>query len=377
MSSAKARGDVLYWIGTPRHFLIAAGMAVGDAGRCDSHLVLTSREDYVGGIETVLDRWSASPFSQVRTIRSPAFGASRFSNMLRERRNLERFRRMARDSEREYSEMRVFPVNWAPAQAFLYETRRASPATRRVMLEDGGILYNAQPIGAAGAGEYPRWKLAAARMLYGPAWSAISKNGNGEIVDEMQVIAPELVRGEMSGVKRVELSADHLRRLADTELPDVYLSLYGCDAQQMQGVEFAVILSRSDGLLGGMVSYAETVNALIATARRRGIRTGIKYHPKESMPDYLGLADQSDVFEIPREIPMELLFIVNPRNLRFVLGDASSALFGAPWMLPDCRAVSFVNMVDKAPELIYPNLEGFGVKPIDSLSDLERILETA
>ena len=371
------REKTLYWIGTPRHFLIAVGMAVSEAESRDSHLLLTSSQDYVEGIETVLNRWSDSPFSQIRTIRSPAPGKSRFLNRFRGRRNLERFRRMAREFAREYSEMRVFPATDTSTQAFLYETKRISPATKRVMLEDGGIFYNSQPIGAAGADEYPKWKSAVSRMLYGPVWSAVRKNGIGEVIDEIHMIAPELARSELAALDRVKLSPDHLRRLSDSDLPSVYLSLYECDPHEMQSVEFAVILSRSDGLLGSMTSYVETVNVLVDMARRRGLEIALKYHPKEKAADYMGLVGRTDVIEIPREIPMELLFVVNSRKLKFVLGDASSALLGVPWILPDCKAVSFVNMVNKSPELIYSDFKGFGIESIDNLGDLERILEAA
>ena len=374
---SEAEGKILYWIGTPRHFLIAAGMAVGDAALYDSHLLFTSAHDYVDGIKNVLDRWSGSPFSHTRVIRPPARGKIMLANRLRARRNAQRFRRMARELEHSYSEMRVFTATDLPTQAFLYEIKQISPATRRIMVEDGGIYYNSQPIGAATVGRYPEWKSIAARRLYGPAWSAVRENGIGEVIDEIQMIAPELARGELAAISRVELSPDHLRRLADTDLPSVYLSLYGCDANEMRSVDFAVILSRSDGLTDGMACYVETINKLIEIPQRRGLKTALKYHPKEKVADYMGLADKTGIMEIPREIPMELLYIVNSHNLRFVLGDASSALLGAPWILPDCKAVSFVNMVNKAPELIFSDFKGFGIESIDSFSDLERILEAA
>ena len=81
--------------------------------------------------------------------------------------------------------------------------------------------------------------------------------------------------------------------------------------------------------------------------------------------------------EIPRELPMELLFLANTTSLKFVLGDTSSALIGAPWILPGCTAISFVNMVSKPPELIYPEFERFGVRLIDDEHDFEGLLLSA
>ena len=374
------REKTLYWIGTPRHFLIAAGMAVGDSDFCDSHLLLTSRFDYVDGIRTVLDRWQESPFSHVRVIRPRGRVPGRIKsvNRIRSARNLEKFRRMARESAHEYSELRVFTATDTVTQAFLYETKRFSPTTKRIMVEDGGIYYNSQNISDDSADKsFLKWKGAAGRILYGRSWSAVKKNGIGEVIDEIQMIAPHLARKELASVNRVKLSPDHMLRLADTELPNLYFALFDCNSNEMANIETLIILSRSDSISDDPTGYVETVNALANTTMKRGLKTAIKYHPKEPLPDYMGLKDRSDAIEIPREIPMELLFIVNSRSLKLILGDASSALLSAPWMLPDCKAVSFVNMVNKAPELIYDNFEGFGIESIDSFNDLERILEAA
>ena len=368
--------NTLYWIGTPRHFLIAAGMAVGGDDVSNSHLLLTSAQDYVDGIRVVLDRWSASPFSLTRIVRPNRPGNSLLANRIRAARAAARYRRMANGAE--YSEVRVFSGTDIATQAYLYEIKRRSPATRRVMVEDGGIYYNDQFIGGDVAGEsYPGWKMIAGRLLYGPAWAAVKKNGLGEVVDEIHLTAPELARKQLASLNLVKLPPDHLRRLSDTDLPGVYLSLFDCDAEELASVEFAVILSRSDGLLGDPKGYVETVAALLSAARRRGLKVALKYHPKEQARDYMGLRDETGVVEIPRELPMELLFLVGADSLKFVLGDTSSALIAAPWILPHCRAVSFVNMVNKLPELIYPNFEGFGVELIDSERDLEEMLISA
>ena len=371
-----SKRSTLYWIGTPRHFLIAAGMAVGEACVSDSHLLLTSNQDYVDGILNVLDRWSASPFSHTQVIRPQRRGDSLFANRIRVARTVARYRRMAIGAE--YSEIRAFPGTDIAAQAYLYEIKRHSPSTRRVVIEDGGIYYNSQFIsGEIADGTYPKWKLMAGRILYGPAWTAVKRRGLGEVIDEIQLIAPQLARKELSSLKVSKLQPENLWRLSDTDLPRIYLSLFECDAQELANIDVAFILSRSDGLLGDPEGYVKTVGALLEVARRRGLKVALKYHPKEQLRDYMGLSDEVGIVEIPRELPMELLFLVSAGNLRFVLGDTSSALIGAPWILPDCIAISFVNMVNKLPELVYPDFKRFGVDLIDSEHDWEELLLTA
>ena len=215
------------------------------------------------------------------------------------------------------------------------------------------------------------------RILYGPAWVAAKKNGLGEFIDEIHLIAPDLAREQLVSLNLVKLSPDPLLSLIESDLPGVYFSLFDCNVHELASIEVAFILSRSDGLLGNPRGYVETVNALMDSAMRRGFKVAIKYHPKEQLPDYMGLRDKVGIVEIPRELPMELLFLVNADSLKFVLGDTSSALIGAPWILPDCIAISFANMVNKLPDLLYPDFEKFGVRLIDSKRDLEELLLSA
>lgn len=365
--------SILYWIGTPRHFLIAAGMAVGDVRGSVSHLLLTSNQDYVDGLCTVLDNWSESPFSRTRVIRPSQRGNSLFVNRIRVARAVRRYRRMAMHDN--YSEIRAFPGTDISAQAYLYEVKQRSPSTKRVVIEDGGIYYNNQFISSELEDDnYPMWKLLAGRMLYGPAWAAVKRSGLREVIDEIHLIAPKLARRQLASLNLVKLRPDVLWHLSDTDLPSIYLSLFDCDVQELSSIDVAFILSRSDGLLGDPKGYVRAVSSLVDVARRRGLKIALKYHPKERVPDYLGLREEAGVVEIPRELPMELLFLVTADNLRLVLGDTSSALIGAPWILPDCMAVSFVNMVNKQPELVYPEFERFGVRLIDNEHDLDGLL---
>ncbi len=369
------REKTLYWIGTPRHFLISAGMALADSRQSDAGLLLTSRYNYVKEIKKVLDEWAQSPFSFIKIIQRPA-RKNCLSRRLQIIRTNSFYRKFA--YLHEFREIRAFAATSYAAQAFLYELRQCSPETKRIMVEDGGIFYNTQPLYGDIAGEtYSRLKLLAGRLLYGRAWRAVKANGLHEIIDEIHLIAPELVRREWSSHKLVKLSPDPLRRLADTDLPSLYLRTYGSSVEKLEDIEFLIILSRSDGVENDLRGYVDRVNEILRIARKRGLRIAVKYHPKEEESDYMALAEKPWVTEIPRQLPIELLFVSNTRNLKFVLGDTSTALLSAPWLLPKLKSVSFANIVSKRPELIYPDFGGFGIDLIRSTRDLKEILLNA
>lgn len=369
------REKTLYWTGTPRHFLMSAGMALADPRPSDSDLLLTSKYHYVKAIQKVLDEWVQSPFSFVKivqeTIRTNA--VSRLFQIIRSNASYRKFAHGHR-----FREIRSFQVHTHTARAFLYDLRQHSPETRRVMIEDGGLFYNTQPLyGDIAEETYSRLKLLAARVLYGRAWGAIKANGLREVIDEIHLIAPELVRGEWVSHKLVKLSPDPVRRLADTDLPGIYLRTAGSSVEKLADIEFLIILSKSDGIENDLRGYVGRVNELLRTARKRGLRIAVKYHPKEEESDYMALAEKSWVTEIPRQLPIELLFIINTRNLKFVLGDASTGILSASWLLPKCKSISFADMVSKRPELMYPDYSGFGIDLIRSAHDLEEMLLNA
>ena len=368
----KEDAPTLYWIGTPRHFIIAAGMALEHARESESHLLLTSRQSYVDGMASVLKEWRQSPFSRVDIVQE-SLKESWIASRLQTMKSISRFRRLARKCR--FSRVRVFPATTHESQAFLYETGRRFPDTERSAIEDGGIYYNKQSIGGhVGTNGYGMVKLLAGRTLYGPAWKAALLDGIGAVIDSVHLVSPELVRHEFRSNNLVKLSPDHLLRLADTDLPFIYMRTVGANLEQFKGIELIVILSRTDGIGREIDSYVKTVNCLVDAARKHGLKTAIKYHPKESFNDYMGLADMPGIVEIPRHLPAELLFIINVDSLQLVLGDASTALLGAPWLLPNCQAASFVNMTDKRSELIPEDLSDFGIEKIGCLQDFEEIL---
>ena len=370
----------MYWIGTPRHFLIAAGMAL-ESSESGSELLVTSRFDrIIGSVEATLENWETSPFANVNIVHLPDQNhvrSSRLGRAMDSLREQRQFRQLAQSAE--LREVRTFAATSWQTQVFLYEIKRRFPRTRRVMIEDGGIYYNSQTVGDAKDSSLWKWKSLARRLIYGRAWMEIldlRENGRlDKVAEEIQMIAPELARRELVSLTRTKLSAEPLRRLAETELPRIYFESAERSVSEFQHIDLCVILARTDSIVGELSEYVQTVLNFLRIAVDNGMKVAVKYHPKEPERDYMNIAGETWIAEAPREIPAELLFIVNQDNLKFVLGDASSALLSAPWINPDCHTISFAPMVNKRPDTIFPNSEGFGIQEIHSVSEFNRILE--
>ena len=240
------------------------------------------------------------------------------------------------------------------------------------MIEDGGIFYNSQYIPGAVKGS--RLRLMIGEAVFGSAWRAVKTNGIGALVEEIHLSKPELVRKEWNAIKTVELSPDPVLQIADTDLPRTYLDVAGCRIEDLKEVQLFVVLAKSTGLGGDLGRYVDVVNEMLRIAGQENLKIAVKYHPKEENDDYMMLGDKSGISVLPKQLPGELLFIVNREKLKFVLGDSSSALLSLPWLLPQCKAISFVHMVNKQPHFVPPDLAAFGIHLVHSAADFEDML---
>ena len=360
----------LYWVGTPRHFLIAAAFAMAEARSTTAHLLVTTSYEYDQDFRRVLNEWRTNPFSRVDFLRSRT-PRHRAGALLQDILMSRRIRRLAR--RHRFAEIRSFTLA-LHAQALLHETVRHSPSTKRVAFEDGGIWYNRQAM-PIGTGDCHGLRRLLRNVTYGRAVSAEAASNISTFLDQLYATHPELLRDELRSPKARPLDADPVLALRDTELPHLYCRAAGCALAELEGIQMLVVLSRSDGLAGPLAAYKSRVDDLLRVAKSRGLaKIAIKYHPKESEPDYIALRDSAGVVEVPRRLPAELALIASAPSLKYALGDLSSTLIGAPWLVPSCRTLSFVDLVEKKTELRLADLAAFGIETLASVDEFDDIL---
>ena len=363
----------LYWVGTPRHFLIAAALATAEVGHAIAHLLVTTSHEYHQDFRRLLDEWEERPFSRVDFLYSRP-QRYRVAGLLQETVMSRRIRTLAR--RHRFAEIRSFTLA-LHAQALLHDTMRRHPSTRRVALEDGGIWYNRQTM-PIGIGDCHGLRRLLRKIAYGRTMSANTASSIGAVVDQLYATRPELLRAELRSAKAVPLEPGPVLGLRDTELPYLYCRVAGCTLNEIRGIDMLVVLSRSDGLDGPLAAYKSTVDDLLRVARRRGFnKIAVKYHPKEPVHDYMALRGRAGVVEVPRRLPAELLLVASAETLEYAIGDLSSALISAPWLLPGCRTLSFVDLVQKKAELRQDDLPAFGIETLSSVDGFDDILRGA
>ena len=359
--------NTLFMGSTPRNLLFSCGIALLDEGERTKHLFLNAGSVNNGISQSVLADWIRSPFVSVHYSEPYGTFSSRIARHVQIRHNIRTMRRYVKDEE--ISRVYVFSTVVAENQAALYASKRANASAWGVYVENGGVAYNSNTVESRS-----HLRRFGGILAYGKWWEDVGVNGRSRWVDEVQVAMPELVRPELRSSKLTKLSPDTLLRLRDHDLPYLYLralSMKSSDIEQLQAV---LAVAYSPGVENDIVEYRHIVNELLGILSRRGIRVGVKYHPRERETDYLGLADRPGVVVLPRALPMELIFILAPRQLRFIFGDISTVLLDARWLLDNPTIVSFAPMLKLDERLIYSNFKAFGVELVDRVSDIDEIL---
>ena len=73
----------------------------------------------------------------------------------------------------------------------------------------------------------------------------------------------------------------------------------------------------------------------------RGLKVGVKYHPRNSHPDILDAAKKPGIEVIPHQVPFEAILPL--LNQCIIIGDISSTLINSRWLKPEAKIFSIAN----------------------------------
>jgi hypothetical protein len=340
---------------TPYHVLLAYCLARTEFADRDSILVLV--EDAVGEIDypdLILARQEPG-FQEV--LKLPGlFGEE---NRIRRKRvlfsNVRRLRRTFR--HRDIGPVLVFNDARPESQYFLSRPG----AGFGYFVEDGGAVYGADEMRAPAATGLVN------RILFGRTWETVKVQGTSSHIKGLRLVHPRAVRRELREMPAAPISAAPLVDLHDEDqFRRAVFQRAGLPATGLPRLGAVLVLPHSERVVDAR-RYGELLEVIVTSLRDRGLRLGVKYHPRESAGNYLSVLVKNLVV-LPRALPMESIFLWAGADLRFVLGDISTAFFTAPWLVPHIRAVSFARLLgDPHPDLV----RACGLVGIRLPSDLE------
>jgi hypothetical protein len=278
--------------------------------------------------------WSESPFDRVVTVeprRLPGSNAPpRGSGAIR--RELEAALVAARPLS-----LTVFNDREEAGQAALIATARRFPQAERRCAEDGSLAYTNFSYRAHGLVTRLRQKL-----RLGSAWSDVRVLGTHPLVQQFIAMHPLLLRAELQQrpLQRFPMSA-----LESTTLRSLAAALCSAVGFSPRAVPAgAAILTVSHSSYAARnPDYVALVEACAIRLRQRRERFFVKYHPRETQEDPLGLLKGDAAREIARSLPVECLYLMLRDRPLTVVGGMSTSLLTAGLLMPQLHCAALVH----------------------------------
>jgi hypothetical protein len=353
---------------TPYHVLLAtAGVAVRPGAK--NHLIVINDFNSAAAIANALTDIDARPYESV-SLCGGTFGVtSRARRQFRYRRALPEIAARTRA----VAPQEIWVGNDARPESHA-AFRAAGRGVHGIFVEDGLTAYARsvrRPVNAL--------ENAIGLIFFGRYWSGIEVLGTSGRVSIGLFIFPALVRPELSGLEKVPVPRECLLARPMGLLAERMTEHAGGDVARLRRVDAVVAVSHSS-VAERSSDYRPSMTALVRKLLAQGLTVGIKYHPRQAERDYLALADLGPVTVLPQGLPLEYVFLLHaadgdprtpPRSLRYVVGDVSTILLTARWLVPDACCISLarpLGMLDESLETLFTSLDVRLPRTLDGLT---------
>jgi hypothetical protein len=239
---------------------------------------------------------------------------------------------------------------------------------RGVYIEDGLTAYAASVKRPLNAGEQ-----LVGRVFFGRYWSGIAVLGTSNWISTGLFIFPSLVRRELAHLEKVPLPRDCFFSAWMRELAEHVVRQAGSDVAALRRLDAIVAVSHSS-VARRAPGYQPGISALVERLVAKGCTVGVKYHPRQAEADYLGLTRVPGVVRLPQGLPLEYIYILRASSaaggtpVRFVVGDVSTILLTARWLLPEACCLSLARPLGMLDDSLSRLFEQTGVQVPDTLN---------
>jgi hypothetical protein len=327
--------------GTPRPLLLAQtslqlvlAAALAESARCAGRATagLLFVPDLVDPelLQSALHDWAGTPFAHVQFV-SPRRSVGSSTKTSWKTLNTDLI-----DAIRSWqpTSITVFNDRQDAGQRALIEAQRHFPQAQRLCAEDGALAYTGYTYRRTGFITRCRQHL-----RFGRHWSDVRVLGTHPLVQAFLALHPHLLRPELRSrpvrpFPAEQLSAPSLRELAH----HIALSRGWAPSTLRDGT--ALLALNHSSYAKRNPGYAALVTESVNVLRSLGIPCLFKYHPREADPDYLGLTGTWPNGEVPRSLPMELVFLLCRERRMLVLGGVGTSVLTAALLLPQARCAA-------------------------------------
>jgi hypothetical protein len=243
------------------------------------------------------------------------------------------------------------------SQGALHFAKQINPAARGVYVEDGSGAY--LPDDNYTIAETRKRRLFRRLLIDSPWFEPVLVHGTTRWIDECVILFPDLRAPGATQRPAREPPRDALTDPEFVRWNGDLLSRYGANVGSLADVGCVLPVPAATGR-ENVAAWKRIVDLASEAMRRQGLRTAVKYHPREFLTDYLDVAARPDIVILPQRTSMENVVLQLLPHLRCMIGDTSSCLLSAKWMSPAANVIAcagttsntsskqFVNILAKA-----------------------------
>lgn len=325
----------LYLASTPLHILNS--VAIASTRDADAHLLLIDQPDVENNhYFRILSSWPDSPFKS-RFI---------FPGRIKGHRAKLRSRRQtfARIDEiiRNLNPDVIYTGNDRRIEfqyAMHSQQRQNQRLAKGVYMDEGTFTYVGRKDSASFSDQYvDNWLK---KLTYGFWWKNPLTIGGSEWIKEVYAAFPELVHPLLKAKQVTALQPMYQHNAVVKSFCEQLVSYFSASASEIAGLNCVLTLPH-ESIIERIPGYQAAMLQLVETLQKAGLKTGVKYHPRNTNPDILNAANIPGFSLLPYQVPFEALLPLLPDNV-LVIGDVSSTLINGRWLKPNARLLSVAN----------------------------------
>jgi hypothetical protein len=247
-----------------------------------------------------------------------------------------------------------------------YFAKKNNQYAQCIYVEEGAGAYDSSPLRE----KKNFLKRFLAKIFYGRWWKEVRIGGGSPWVDKKMIRFPEFLRPEFRGKEIVTIKREDFMRLKDDTLFLNFIRKLSITEKELNQINILFVLPHSDFFIAGE-RYKELIKEILKLAQSHKLKVAVKYHPREPFKDFFGIRGK-EVIILPKALPLELFYLFSPDSLKFVIGDVSSGLLTAKWLLNNVKVVSIAPMLNYYDHSLF---EVFKKQKIELLTNLNSLFK--
>lgn len=351
-------------VSTPLHLYISANLACSEPDNTH-HLLFIDQDSIKDNLYlSAVNQWQESPFETCSIfpgrIKNPL---QKISSRKQTFKQLE-----ALIKEHQPDEIRVGNDRRIEFQYAMHIARKIKTGVVGSYMDEGTYTYIGRDASASFSDRYIDNLIK--KITYGFWWKNPPTIGGSGWINKVYAAFPDLVHPQLQHKKLIAISPDVFKTTALYKLSEILCQLSSINAEVVTKAK-AIYFLPHESVYQQDQQYKNHLNKLLQEIVLRFGQIAVKYHPRQTIYDELGLFGTPGIQEIPNKANFEsLLPLIDPNTT--IIGDMSSVLLLSKWFNPKTNIIAIKNKESKIANKLKPIYEALNISiaPPEAINQL-------